>query len=251
VLLAEDNEFNQQVVQHFLARDGHLVQIARNGREALAALRQQPFDVLLLDMHMPELDGFRVIEAVRADERSTGRHLPVIALTARSMKGDRARCLEAGMDDYVAKPVRRADLRAALERVLSGQRSLVSIAEEPGPEGEILDAEALWKACDGDAGLLARLLEVFQASVPGHLSLVYEAVSGGNAAALREAAHKLRGTIAAFSTSLAETALALENAGANGQLDGTGELAAALVEQVQELSDVLSHLSFADLAARA
>jgi PAS domain S-box-containing protein len=251
VLLAEDNEFNQHVVQHFLARDGHVVRIARDGREALAALQHQAFDVLLLDVHMPEMDGFRVIQALRAAEQSSGRHLPVIALTARSMKGDRERCLEAGMDDYLSKPVRRAELRSALERVRSGQPAVEAIAEAPGQVTEPLDAKALWKACDGDAGLLARLIEVYQASVPGHLARVSEAVGNRDAAALQEAAHKLRGTLAAFSTSLAKSALDLEQAGANRQLEGTEELSASLVENIQELCETLSHLSFADLSARA
>src|SRR5262249_45987970 len=117
VLVAEDNALNQQVVRHLLARQGHTVQIAKDGQETLEALEQGCFDLLLLDVHMPELDGFRVIETLRRNERDTNRHLPVVALTARSMKGDRERCLAAGMDDYLAKPIRGKELFAAIERV--------------------------------------------------------------------------------------------------------------------------------------
>ena len=96
ILVAEDNPFNQQLVEHLLRRRGHEVRVASDGREALAALEQDRFDLMLLDVHMPEYDGFQVIEALRQREQATGGHLPVIALTARAMESDRERCLQAG-----------------------------------------------------------------------------------------------------------------------------------------------------------
>ena len=116
--MAEDNEFNAQVLEHALVRQGHRVRLASNGREALALAEQGGFDLLLLDVHMPELDGFQVVQAVRERELTAGGHLPIIALTARSRKEDRERCLAAGMDDFLTKPIRRADLLAAIDRVL-------------------------------------------------------------------------------------------------------------------------------------
>src|SRR5205823_11109693 len=104
ILVAEDNEFNAQLLEQLLVRRGHRVRLANNGREALALAEEGGFDLLLLDVHMPELDGFQVVQAVRERERSAGGHLPVIALTARSRKEDRDRCLAAGMDDFLAKP---------------------------------------------------------------------------------------------------------------------------------------------------
>ena len=107
ILVAEDNELSAQVLEQFLWRRGHRVQLTNNGREALALAEQGAFDLLLLDIHMPELDGFQVVRAVREQEQSTEGHLPVIALTARSRKEDRERCLAAGMDDFLTKPIRR------------------------------------------------------------------------------------------------------------------------------------------------
>ncbi|MDB5310446.1 MAG: signal transduction histidine kinase [Gemmataceae bacterium] len=131
ILVAEDNEFNTRHLERLLGRRGHVVQLAGNGREVLALLGVAPgedpppaacaaaFDVLLLDLHMPELDGFEVIHAIRERERAVGGHLPVVALTARSRKEDRDQCLAAGMDDYLAKPVRATELLATIQRVVS------------------------------------------------------------------------------------------------------------------------------------
>src|SRR5262249_8045664 len=118
ILVAEDNPYNQAVMEDLLPRRGHTLHVAGDGRAALAALEQDPFDVMLLDIHMPELDGFQVVGVQRQREQGTERPLPVIALTARSPAGERERCLQAGMDDYLAKPVRAAELFAAIDRVL-------------------------------------------------------------------------------------------------------------------------------------
>ena len=118
ILVAEDNELSAQVLEQSLVRQGHRVRLASNGREALALAEQGGFDLLLLDVHMPELDGFQVVQAVRERELTAGGHLPIIALTARSRKEDRERCLAAGMDEFLTKPIRPADLLAAIDRVL-------------------------------------------------------------------------------------------------------------------------------------
>jgi two-component system sensor histidine kinase/response regulator len=118
ILAAEDNVFNRDLLEHMLTRLGLSAAMAVNGREALTLLERQPFDLLLLDIHMPELDGFQVVEAIRERERTAGGHLPVIALTARSRKEDRERCQRAGMDECLTKPYTAADLWAAMNRVL-------------------------------------------------------------------------------------------------------------------------------------
>ena len=118
ILAAEDNVFNRDLLEHMLTRLGLSAAMAVNGREALALLEREPFDLLLLDIHMPELDGFQVVGAIRERERTAGGHLPVIALTARSRKEDRERCLRAGMDECLTKPYTAADLWAAMDRVL-------------------------------------------------------------------------------------------------------------------------------------
>src|SRR5439155_9021444 len=119
ILVAEDNEFNAQLLEQLLVRRGHRVRLASDGRKALSLAEEGGFDLLLLDVHMPELDGFQVVRAVRERERSVGGHLPVIALTARAREEDRQRCLAAGMDDFLTKPVQVADLWAAIDRVVA------------------------------------------------------------------------------------------------------------------------------------
>src|ERR1700692_3809205 len=107
ILVAEDNELSAQVLEQALVRQGHLVRLASNGRDVLTLAEQGGFDLLLLDVHMPELDGFQVVRAIRERELTAGGHLPIIALTARSRKEDRERCLAAGVDDFPAQPLRR------------------------------------------------------------------------------------------------------------------------------------------------
>jgi len=117
ILVAEDNELNEKLMQHLLSKRGHEVHIAATGTEALARLEELEPDLLLLDLHMPEMDGFQVIQVIRAKERSSGGHLPVIAVTARARELDRERCLASGIDEFLSKPIVAADLWAAIERV--------------------------------------------------------------------------------------------------------------------------------------
>ena len=118
VLLAEDNIVNQRVATRLLEKEGHEVSIAANGHEALEAIAKRAFDLVLMDVQMPGMDGFEATRAIRAGERGLGGHLPIIAMTAHVIKGDRERCLDAGMDDYVSKPVRRDVLLATIDGVL-------------------------------------------------------------------------------------------------------------------------------------
>lgn len=115
VLLAEDNRVNQMVATRLLHKRGHLVTLANNGREAVAALAASTFDVVLMDVQMPEMDGFEATRAIRAREQATGEHVSIVAMTAHAMKGDEERCLLAGMDAYVSKPINPAQLFAIIE----------------------------------------------------------------------------------------------------------------------------------------
>ena len=115
VLLAEDSLVNQQLVLALLEGEGHVVAVTNNGREAVAAAAEGSFDVVLMDLQMPEMDGLEATAAIRANERSSGRHLPIIAMTAHALKGDRERCLEAGMDGYTSKPIDVEELFAAID----------------------------------------------------------------------------------------------------------------------------------------
>jgi CheY-like chemotaxis protein len=117
ILLAEDNAVNQKLAARMLEKRGHTVVIAADGYQALAALDKQPFDVVFMDVQMPGMDGFEATKAIREKEKTTGNHLRIVAMTAHAMKGDRERCLEAGMDDYIAKPIQVKELIQAAEEV--------------------------------------------------------------------------------------------------------------------------------------
>ena len=116
ILLAEDNKVNQKLAQKLLDKMGHRVVLASNGMEALRALDSEHFDLVLMDVQMPEMDGFEATTKIRMQERQSGEHIPVIAMTAHAMTGDRERCLKAGMDDYISKPIRAKELREIIEK---------------------------------------------------------------------------------------------------------------------------------------
>jgi CheY-like chemotaxis protein len=117
ILLAEDNPVNRSVASRMLAKLGHRVIAVENGREALARLRTEPFDIILMDVQMPEVDGFEATARIREEERATGAHIPIVALTAHAMKGDRERCIAAGMDGYASKPFKLDELMKEIESV--------------------------------------------------------------------------------------------------------------------------------------
>jgi CheY-like chemotaxis protein len=262
ILVAEDNEFNTRHLEQLLALRGHAVRLASNGREALALLgidgdvsadgpRPDPgpsplthaFDLMLLDLHMPELDGFQVIRAIRERERATGGHLPVIALTARSRKEDRERCLAAGMDDYLAKPLRAVDLFAAIDRAISADSVLEPAEPVAGDGARLLDPVVLLAACGDDAEALRSRCQDLRAYLPARLTEMAEAMQAGDAPRLREAAHKLCGVLSVFSTVAAAVASNLEEQAAGRRLDEARPLAgrlealaAALVQEVEAAS---------------
>ncbi len=183
VLVAEDNVVNRQVVMGFLDRAGHAAVVVSTGTEVLAALERHDFDLVLMDLQMPELDGLETTRAIRKRERSTGAHIPIVALTAHVVKGDAERCLEAGMDAYVAKPLRARELFGAIESVLDPAR------RRPGPAGrppdEVVDKTRLLERVGGDRRALGELVELFLNDAPRLLALIGKAVKARDARALQ------------------------------------------------------------------
>jgi PAS domain S-box-containing protein len=260
ILAAEDNDFNRDLLEHMLGRLGLSAAMAVNGHEALALLEREPFDLLLLDIHMPELDGFQVVETIRERERASGGHLPVIALTARSRKEDRERCLRAGMDECLIKPYSAADLCAALDRVLGirGQESGIrsqgtgvrnrqsradsSLISDPcplTPDPGLLAPPVLLAACGGDSTMLSKMCRSLQSRVPEYLAAIRDAVRDQDALRLREAAHKFCGMLSAFSTVAGDQAANLEDIAACGRLDET----LPVVEQLDRCATELARLA--------
>ena len=133
ILLAEDNEVNQALAAGLLRRDGHIVTIVDNGVAAVAAAAAREVDVILMDVQMPQMSGLDATAAIRANELTTGVHLPIIAMTAHAMRGDRDRCLAAGMDDYLAKPIGRDALRRALANVARPASPASAVLRQPTP----------------------------------------------------------------------------------------------------------------------
>jgi CheY-like chemotaxis protein len=241
VLLAEDDEFNQEVVRHLLVRGGHSVHIVANGRQALAAVQgSQRFDVMLLDVQMPELDGFQVIKAIRETERGTERRLAVVALTAMDGPGERERCIDAGMDHYLSKPVRMSELYAALERV-GGDSSLreKEIPSTHDAESDLLDPATILATCGGDEELLREMIDLYIVGAPSRLAAVEHAVAAGDSAALRSAAHKLKGLVSPFSGKARRAVERLEQLGAQRKV---AEAADALREAREDVVALISSL---------
>jgi two-component system, sensor histidine kinase and response regulator len=240
ILVAEDNELSAQVLEQLLIRQGHRVRLATDGKEALARAEKGGFDLLLLDVHMPELDGFQVIQAVRQREQNTGRHLPVIALTARSRKEDRERCLAAGMDDFLTKPIHPPDLWAAIDQ-LCHVPQIVPQHEPRLPcqslRLDLLDVPVLLAASGGDSMLFEKMCLSLQARIPEHLEAVRDALRDQDTLRLREAAHKCCGLLSEFSTVAGDLAGNLEELAAGAQLDK----ALPFLEQLETTARELLH----------
>jgi CheY-like chemotaxis protein len=243
VLVAEDNEFNAQLIEHLLVRRGHRAVLAADGREALAHVEKSAFDLLILDIHMPELDGFEVVETIRSRERGTGQHLPVVALTARSRSEDRDQCLAAGMDEFLTKPFRPDDLWAVIDRLM-GSRPPVTPTNGRRAEPPVeLDAATILATCGSDETLLAKMCQTFRSRMPEHLAALEQALESEDTGRVREIAHKMRGMLATFSSAAGSTASKLEDCAAQGRLDECRVLGQDLSEIAAELVKIVMQLS--------
>jgi two-component system, sensor histidine kinase and response regulator len=233
VLVAEDNDLNVALLQELLRKRGHAAEFARDGRAALVLALRGEFDLMLLDLHMPGLDGFEVVRAIRDHERGTNEHLRVVALTARSSMHDRQRCLDAGMDAFLAKPIEAAALWATMGRLTADSPP---VATSPrAVQAPLLDPRAIFLACGGDAGILEKLALVFRQKLPVLVLRVRAALARGDLSDLSEAAHQLVGTVGAFSTLAADAASRLEDAA----MQEDRERCAALVEELGSQCDAL------------
>ncbi|MDB5308168.1 MAG: Histidine kinase [Gemmataceae bacterium] len=231
VLLAEDQPVNQRYAVRLLEKLGHTITVAGTGREAVAAAAARPFDLILMDVQMPEVDGFEATGLIRRAEAGTGRRTPVVAITAHAMKGDRERCLAAGMDDYLSKPVVRDELLEVLARVAARPAAPGPAAGPPGATAgpAVYDRETALDRVDGDAALLAELAGLFRTGAGRVLGDIRRAVTTGNAADIRRAAHGLKGSAGCLGgTATVEAAARLEVIGAVGDLPAAAGALAAL-----------------------
>jgi PAS domain S-box-containing protein len=232
VLVAEDNALNQKLAVSLLEKRGHTAVVAANGKEVLRAFAgSQKFDAILMDVQMPVMNGLEATAAIREQERLSGHHIPIVAMTADTMKGDRERCREAGMDAFVSKPVRELELFAELQKLVPGA-------------GPALDEKALRERVGDDAALMRDLIGIFRTDSARMLAAIRKAVGRRDAAAVRFSAHALKGAVANFSAPAAyDAAQQLEMLAREGNLAHAGKVYDRLVKEIGLLKKALSALA--------
>jgi PAS domain S-box-containing protein len=235
ILVAEDTLFNQKFIQRLLDRWHHQITLVGNGRQALEALKNESFDIVLMDVQMPEMDGHTATREIR-NLKSEIRNVPIIAMTAHAIKGDRERCLEAGMDEYVSKPIDSDKLFDAIEK----------LTRDPGNPGTTkdvsaaLDKEILLKAFDGDWNFLKEVVDVFLSDYPRLLDNLRRAHKDSDSDTLMRAAHSLKGMLKNFQAEpAADVAYKLEKKGKENNFDGVPQAIENLVGQLAALDKTL------------
>jgi two-component system, sensor histidine kinase and response regulator len=239
VLLVEDNHINQVLAVKLLKNHGYQVSVAENGRLALESWRSHTFDFILMDMMMPEMDGLEATRRIRSEELGQeGRHIPIIAMTANAMTGDRERCLDAGMDGYISKPVKPEVLHQEIERVMSGRpagtATSVPATAEVGQARPVFDrADALSRIAD-DEELLTTLIDMFKEDAPRYLGDIDAALAALDWMKLGHFAHTLKGVLATFSARRGEhLASELEEAAKTGNGPACADLVPRLHREVE------------------
>jgi CheY-like chemotaxis protein/HPt (histidine-containing phosphotransfer) domain-containing protein len=239
ILVVEDNPVNRTVAVSILEEEGHTVSVAKHGKEALTLLKRagdDAYDMVFMDVQMPVMDGFEATQAIRTAEASTHDHLPIVAMTANAMKGDREKCLNAGMDDYVAKPVRIKDIRSVIARWDSACHSRRQARRQIRLDEAAMNIDLALDNLSGNRRILIAVLDEFLRNLPAALSEIKSAAESTNAAALKVAAHGLKG---AASNVCAEPtrriAERLERMGAAGDLREVGATLSELESCVDEL----------------
>ena len=258
ILLAEDNATNQMLVLNILRKQGHTITLAETGKEVLERLHLScvtarageaapAFDLILMDVQMPEMDGLEATTIIRAHERGTGRHLPIIALTAHAMKGDREECLAAGMDGYLTKPIQAAELRRAIAALANADGVAASapvVANEPlvvavrpaAPALTAISPAAAMSVAGDDPELLRGLAQSVRDEAPVLLASLREAIAKSDGKALHMAAHTLKSALNMFGAQSAwEAAQRLEAMGRQQDLRGAAEGLAALEREVERV----------------
>jgi len=254
ILLAEDNPVNQKLAIKQLEKQGHTTSVAENGQLAVEAWQAGDFDLILMDMMMPEMDGLEATRRIRGIELSAGqnRRIPIIAMTANAMTGDRERCLEAGMDGYVSKPVKPEALFMEIKRVLQGDarnpaqstptspgRAAAATAKTPD-QSPIFDRADALSRIDGDEDLLAILLDMFLADAPNYLAEIDNALSSQDWPRLHRAGHTLKGIFATFSAQRGEhLAQQMEHSAKAADVAACTELALRMHAEVQAFIEVI------------
>ncbi len=241
ILLAEDNNVNQKLAVRMLEKRGHKVTVANDGKETIAAFEKESFDLILMDMQMPELSGFEITEAIRKKEMESGVHTPVVALTAHTMKGDKKRFIEAGMDGYISKPIKSKELYETIEK-LSGLKQHTKISKDILAH-TLIEKKTALTYMDGDRELFKEVVELFLNNYPSLLSEIRVAISNSNSKALEREAHSIKGSAGNLSAKrVYDAASALEEIGKSGDLSNAEEAYKVLEKEIEALRPVLEEL---------
>ena len=255
VLVAEDNAVNRTLVTTLLHKRGHLIKSVENGREAvdlILAAEAPQFDVVVMDLEMPEMGGLEATRTIRAGENPAARRLPIVALTAHAMQGDRERCLESGMDGYLSKPIDVDELVATVEQFGAGTNASAGSHTARTETRLAFDEQAALAHTGGDRALLKRIIKIFRAGRPSLTRRIERAVAQRNAEALWMAAHTLKGSIATVGGAAASAAAAgLEQMGRENRFDAAGEACGALRIEIKRLDAALAAAGLAPAAARS
>jgi two-component system, sensor histidine kinase and response regulator len=239
VLLVEDNRVNQKLAIALVEKMGHQVTVAENGLEALRKLASTNVEVILMDIQMPVMGGIEATQKIRSEEQGTGKHVPIIAMTAHAMEGDAEKYLASGMDGYVSKPVRPAQLRAEIERLTQQRLNLEkpdSLSRDLGPSESVVDFEELSVRLEGDRKLLFDLLAIFQEEFPRYQEALRGAIHSNDGARIATTAHTLKGMLSNLSAKrAAESAARIEQLGRKEHQSAYGEAFAEFEEVAKKL----------------
>jgi signal transduction histidine kinase/CheY-like chemotaxis protein len=239
ILLAEDNLVNQRLAVSLLEKRGCTVTVASNGKAAVEAYGRHSFDIILMDIQMPVMDGFEATAAIRKMEEKSGGHITIIALTAHAIKGDREICLEAGMDAYVAKPIKPSELFDTIERIRRAAKPALPVEPETG-KAFVFGKDECLSRLDQNEDLLREIVSAFLVEVPAQMDKVRRAASAQDAIMLSAAAHHLKGSLVALSANRAsQVAERLEFMGRQMDLSQVGILMLHLDEEIERLRQTL------------
>jgi two-component system, sensor histidine kinase and response regulator len=240
ILLAEDNAVNQKLATKMLERMGHTVTVAANGIGALELLEKTNFDLVLMDVQMPEMDGLEATKAFRDREKTVGGHVPIIAMTAYAMKGDKERCLESGMDGYISKPISGQELYETIEHIMRGFEQNLQPLPIPPMQATVLDKTAILDRVGGDTELLREIIALFLEDCPRLLSEIRDAFQQGDGERLEKSAHTLKGSVSNFAAEAAvQAALKLETIGRSRDV---AEAPRAIMQLEKEIDRVREEL---------
>jgi len=232
---------NQRVAREFLAQRGHQVVVANNGREAVEAFEREAFDLVLMDVQMPDMDGLEATRTIRRKEQTTGGHLPIVAMTAGAFKEDRERCLNAGMDAYLAKPIRPTALYNTIAALTTPGQPLPAPAPASAAAEAVLDWHIALEQSGNNEDLLRELITVFFEESSQLMGGLRQAIEQKNAADVRRLAHTIKGAANHFAaSSAAAAALRLEMMGREGDLTGAEEALTRLAQEVERLTQALA-----------